>query len=227
MDLEEYDFVVEYIKGKDNVAADALSRITIDDLKEMYPKEESILVTTRAQARKRNEINKDKENEDMKVEKVKVYEEIGAPFDKKLPRIRVHSIKMAENAQCAESITLYAYSKHKKLFELQVLNLVNERLSPKKIFSELDITTKQLRINKIQWPINDKIFEICDINEFKRAGNEFLKHLEVALIKSPRIVKENNEKLEILHITMIPFMEDIVGRKSFTLSCEVITIGKV
>lgn len=33
LDLEEYNFIVEYIKGKDNVVADALSRISIDDLK--------------------------------------------------------------------------------------------------------------------------------------------------------------------------------------------------
>jgi len=31
-ELEEYDFTVEYLKGKDNYIADALSRITIKDL---------------------------------------------------------------------------------------------------------------------------------------------------------------------------------------------------
>jgi len=32
LELEEYDFTVEYLKGKDNYIADALSRITIKDL---------------------------------------------------------------------------------------------------------------------------------------------------------------------------------------------------
>lgn len=36
LQLEEYDFVVEHIKGSDNVAADAFSRISIQDLKVMY-----------------------------------------------------------------------------------------------------------------------------------------------------------------------------------------------
>ena len=36
--LEEYDFEIQYIKGKDNVVADALSRITSDELKELNNK---------------------------------------------------------------------------------------------------------------------------------------------------------------------------------------------
>ena len=50
--LEDYDFYVEYVKGSDNAAADALSRITITskDLKEMH---ECVLnVLTRAQKKK-------------------------------------------------------------------------------------------------------------------------------------------------------------------------------
>lgn len=52
--LEEYDFIVDYVKGPKNVAADALSRIcvTSDELKSMN---ESILsVLTRAQSKKLN-----------------------------------------------------------------------------------------------------------------------------------------------------------------------------
>ena len=49
--LEQYDFEIEYVKGCNNVAADALSRVrvTSEDLKEMC--EKVICVTTRAQAR--------------------------------------------------------------------------------------------------------------------------------------------------------------------------------
>lgn len=50
--LEEYNFTVEYMKGKDNAAADALSRIRLssDELKNMQ--ENVVNVMTRAQARK-------------------------------------------------------------------------------------------------------------------------------------------------------------------------------
>lgn len=50
--MEEYDFVIEYIKGKDNVAADTLSRmqVTSEELKEMS--ERIINVMTRNQRKK-------------------------------------------------------------------------------------------------------------------------------------------------------------------------------
>ena len=35
MDLSEYDFEIEHIKGKDNVAADALSRLHISSFKNL------------------------------------------------------------------------------------------------------------------------------------------------------------------------------------------------
>lgn len=50
--LEEYDFVIEYVKGSDNAAADALSRIIISS-KELKEMNESIInVMTRAQRRR-------------------------------------------------------------------------------------------------------------------------------------------------------------------------------
>lgn len=60
--LEEYDFKIMYVKGKDNVVADALSRvcITSDDLKNMNEEIMEVNVLTRAQKKK---IEKDSTNE--------------------------------------------------------------------------------------------------------------------------------------------------------------------
>lgn len=51
--IEEYDYVLEYVKGRDNVAADALSRLTLTS-KELQEINENICVMTRAQKLKLN-----------------------------------------------------------------------------------------------------------------------------------------------------------------------------
>lgn len=55
--LEEYNFEVEYVKGSDNAAADALSRISLssDELKEMHSHVLSVM--TRAQRKKLNNVD--------------------------------------------------------------------------------------------------------------------------------------------------------------------------
>lgn len=65
--LEEYDFKIVYVRGKDNVIADALSRISItsQDLKLMN--ERLLAVTTRAQARKIKETKRGNESGDDKI----------------------------------------------------------------------------------------------------------------------------------------------------------------
>lgn len=57
--LEEYDFIIKYVRGRDNVVADALSRVEIssDELKEMGNEINRVMyVTTRAEAKKGTEM---------------------------------------------------------------------------------------------------------------------------------------------------------------------------
>jgi hypothetical protein len=63
MSLMEYNFVAKYLKGKDNSVADALSRISIEKLKDLYEhvSKSRILVMTRYQ--KRIQEQKAQENE--------------------------------------------------------------------------------------------------------------------------------------------------------------------
>lgn len=60
LDLEEYTFDIEYIKGKDNVVADALSRINIEDLKTTHEKSTEILMV---QTRSKKHTKHDKNNQ--------------------------------------------------------------------------------------------------------------------------------------------------------------------
>lgn len=58
--LEEYDFTVEYIKGKENTAADVLSRIKITS-KELKEMNECLYVVTRSMTKR---INEEKDNDE-------------------------------------------------------------------------------------------------------------------------------------------------------------------
>ncbi len=65
MSLLEYNFDIIYVKGKDNVVADALSRISIKELQEITEKVENshVLVTTRSKTRKLNQENEPQSTE--------------------------------------------------------------------------------------------------------------------------------------------------------------------
>jgi len=86
LQLEEYDFYVEYIKGKENVVADALSRITLtsQDLKKMH--ENTISVMTRAQSKQNNanadrNLGTDKTSEIVRPDQPNIVEILRKPKD--------------------------------------------------------------------------------------------------------------------------------------------------
>src|SRR6202000_937002 len=83
----------EHIKGKDNVAADALSRIEFQDIKDMANAGATILkMTTRSETRKAKELEKPTINEsqykDPKINTLKVYEITHPREVRKVPRLQ-------------------------------------------------------------------------------------------------------------------------------------------
>lgn len=54
MDLEDYDFTIKYIKGKDNSLADALSRMEFSEIKHLADESKKILALTRSMTKKQN-----------------------------------------------------------------------------------------------------------------------------------------------------------------------------
>lgn len=60
LDLEEYQFTIEFIQGKTNVVADALSRINIDDLKKLNEDAQILKVQTRSMTNNSNIIPENK-----------------------------------------------------------------------------------------------------------------------------------------------------------------------
>jgi len=93
LELEEYDFTVEYLKGKDNFVADALSRITIKDLQNITAN--ILQVTTRQKSRQNSCAGKDKvelsRQSQVKASKPNVYEVINTDEVRKVVTLHVNN----------------------------------------------------------------------------------------------------------------------------------------
>lgn len=196
LELEEYNFSVEHIKGTKNVTADALSRISIDELKNIH--NESIFVTTRSMIQKENIDENENINETQQcIEKPKIIEHEMNKVDRNIPRIIT---KLQNEKDQPEKITISAYQKFKRLFEIDMSHtIINEKFFLEKTFSKLEKLANNLKITKLQWPINDAIFDYCTITHFKAAGKEFLNNLEIILIENPKLITNEEEKFNILN----------------------------
>lgn len=224
MDLEEFDFEIEHIKGKENVVADALSRISIKDLFELYEenhifkletiplhrqKQENkskteirntnpILAFTRSMKRQQN--SKNTENV------ASIIDDINTNISqqvhdnciqiRKNPRVRITNCKINKNG-IPTQINLSAYKHHKKIFEI-ILGLDNEKVTLLALLSKLQDKAKIFNIKLIEWPLHDYIFEMCTVNEFKKLANTILTDLQINLVKTPKEIKNDEEKINIL-----------------------------
>lgn len=146
LDLEEYDFEILHISGESNVVADALSRMSIEDLKNQYDNE--ILAITRSMTRKRiDNIN----DTDETLDKVRVYEEMHAGSMRKIPRIKTKKTIVKNNE--LNQITVSVFQNHRKLFDCILYATPNERITLKVIISKLESRAIANKIKKFQWPL--------------------------------------------------------------------------
>ncbi|XP_067620910.1 retrovirus-related Pol polyprotein from transposon 412 isoform X12 [Eurosta solidaginis] len=197
LELSEYNFTIVYIKGKSNVCADALSRITIDEIKEAN--KQILAVQTRAMTKKANDKNLHRKTDknDEKQLTLHVYDKFSFNFSKKVPRIR-SAITYDKNNKTT-NLRIFAHIKHKKL-ELLSFELVNEIMTLEKLFSRLESEAGKHKIKQIEWPKNDIMFEHYTITNFKNIGNKILKSLEIILTDPVETVTDEDTKLKLMKI---------------------------
>lgn len=221
MDLEEYDFDIIYIKGKENVVADALSRISIRDFFQLYEegnilainshitsgeqkgqKTSKIRTTNRILAITRSMTNKNNSNRNINFEdnlnittdKIKVFEDFTVNR-KKTAKIRLTNMNI-NNGKIA-MIEFKIYKNHETICSL-ILNQDNEILTLKSILSRIENLANEHGIHELEWPSYDRIFEISTMQDFKIIANNTLKNLQVYLTKSPLRIFNDEEKLQII-----------------------------
>lgn len=203
LDLEEYDFVVEYIKGKSNVLSDALSRIQItsESLKQMY-------IMTRSMNKK--QINVSPPNvQSSKPDQLHVYEPISNEESFTLPKL-----SFVRNSDETLDIVIYNknYSKGTALgMSIPIINdkenITNQII---KIFLELEKGAQKINKmntrkmsgwkipNKVAMATNELIFEYIDVQVFKKIGNDILRNTTILLFEKPKILTSHDQVNEIL-----------------------------
>lgn len=148
LDLEEYDFTMKHISGKDNVVADALSRISIDDIKDIYEDYPILRISTSNKMRKckskaqrhsnpvvvmttrsmtKTKTSPKQNEETTPILNVHVFE---TTVNKKLPRARVTDITSVDGKIKTNTVSIYL--KHKRIFNVllksaEKVNLMSSR----------------------------------------------------------------------------------------------------
>lgn len=198
-DLEDYQFIIEYIKGKSNVVSDALSRIRIDTeyLKSMY-------VLTRSMTKKHTNspnINQPTQEPDQ----LNVIEAINNWEVFELPKLSFNI-----NNQYNYNMNVFSKNYSKKL--AQVLNFAirdgsNINLALENIFRSIEKgvsfpthTQKRNKMQKLAIAKEDVLFNIVNMNLFKEVGNSILRNVQIILYNKPKYIVDQSEIDEILNL---------------------------
>jgi hypothetical protein len=191
LDLEEFDFHVEYIQGKNNTGADALSRLDVEELRELQHCQAQVMaMQTRSMTRK-NAMPSKQTNElsDLPqvyevIENFEVYRLPKLLFimDTQYPRVQIkaHNSKRARiNINLDSSVT-------------------KEELALAQVISRLERIASEQGINKVQLELDSQIFKYVPLSEFKAITNNTLKSLKILLTKPIEKICETTKKQELI-----------------------------
>jgi len=189
LELEEYDFTVEYLKGKDIYVADALSRITIKDLQNITGN--ILKVTTRYQNRQKFRAENQEQELPMqslnKASKPNVYDVINNDEVRKVVTLQIKN-------------TLCLFKQGKKITaRYDVSDLyTNGVIDLDQFFQRLEMQAGIHKISQLKVAPWENIFEHTSIDNFKLMGNKILKTLRVALLNPVTQIANLKEKEAIL-----------------------------
>lgn len=116
---------------------------------------------------------------------------------KKTPRIRVTNYRYNSKNANILSLELTIY-KNRTQFCLVKYKPNSREITYTSIFSCLQNLADEYKIEKMEWPDNDDIFEMCDMHEFIKAGNTSLNGLHIYVTKQAKMIYDDGEKHEIM-----------------------------
>lgn len=193
LDLEEFCFDIEHVKGKDNVGADALSRVVIDsdELKNL-----SILpIQTRSMTKKQSSQGNDKmeiNSPNTETDHLRVFESVNnldafdipkIIFDIRYDKLIIRILTKTLKREIAYATLLYTNG---QIDLTQILQVINEM-------------AKNTNIKSLAIKRDDKLFTLIPLAVFKKACNEVLKDIKIIIYVPVQILKDDEMIQKIIY----------------------------
>ena len=219
MDLEEYNFCTEFIKGTSNVIADALSRITIEDLKNISDKLNNsnlnvLPVQTRQMKKLQSPIIKDipnnccnssknqNRNDQSAIQNNKTIlnnneesSNINNNDKVKFANVRDIRIPKLETTLRANDLCISVKFNHKDICDF-VVNV--ENLTLVSILDKIEKRLLKTEYKVFELGSNDALLMKYSIDTFMNQGNKYLKQIIIIICNDKRKIINESEKLKIL-----------------------------
>lgn len=113
-------------------------------------------------------------------------------FDRKIPNVRtIHNVAKAE-------ITIQVFSKKRKLFWLS--KQIDGNLNMNDAFHIMENRAKEFAVSKLLWPKNDGIFNLIDIESFKKIFASENRSLTIIL---PNAIEKVGRKMSEKRIELL------------------------
>lgn len=198
LSLEEYNFEVQYIPGKENVAADALSRIDIEMLKELRLKAVHVLVTTRAQS-KRN-INDNDHTITKQPNKV-MFDPVLPPIHETLNNFEYRQVPRIIFSDCSRQFNCSIIFKGKLIESINLIRFKNGReIDCPSIFRLIDNLCKRHEIETVVISKGDCLFNYIGVSSLIKSVEHVLRNIKIVIIQEIITITDDAEKSKWMQV---------------------------
>lgn len=111
------------------------------------------------------------------------------------PKIRITNVRGEHDN--FKFLEMKFYINHGLLFGMQLFPRM-KKLTVECILLNVQKAADEYNIKAIEWPSNDRMFEMCNIEKFKEMANNALTNLQIYITNTPERVYNENEKQEIM-----------------------------